>query len=321
MEKIGRSAQQLSPRMRSRLLSAAVAVLRAALLIAVGYAVLSPLLQMLSNSLKSPTDFLNTSVVWLPSSLYVKNFTDAILALDYWKTLLYTLAVPVLCALLSVAVCSVTAYGFSRFHFPERKLLFILLLLTILVPSRLTMLPSYVEFRQFDFFGLLGLIGRLTGKDLTINLIDTPFTMYLPTLFSIGYRSGIFILIFRQFFNGLPKELEEAAWIDGAGPLRTFGRIIIPSSGVAFLTVTILAVIWFWNEDYMSGIYMTTKFPLAVAMARIKDLIKLQSAAGADNELGIVMAGCVLFILPVLILYLILQKRFIKSIDRVGIVG
>lgn len=321
MEKIGRSARRLPSRLHGRLLSLLVAFFRAALLIAVGYAVLSPLLQMLSNSFKSPADFLNTSVVWLPSSLYWKNFSDALLVMDYWKTLLYTLAVPVLCALVSVMVCSVTAYGFSRYHFPERKLLFGLLLLTILVPSRLTMLPSYIDFRQFDFFGLLWLVGRIVGKDLSINLIDTPFTMYLPSLFSIGYRSGIFILIFRQFFKGLPKELEEAAWIDGAGPLRTYARIIVPSSGVAFLTVTILSVIWFWNEDYMSSLYMTSRYPLAVAMSRIKDLIKLQSGAGADNELGIVMAGCVLFILPVLILYLVLQKRFIQSIDRVGIVG
>ena len=116
----------------------------------------------------------------------------------------------------------------------------------------------------------------------------------------------------------MPKELEEAAWIDGAGPFKTFMRVIIPSSKVAITTVTIFSLIWHYNDYYMSALYFSEKYPLAVSLS----LIATNSAiAGTDYAKVLQMAGSLLFILPVLLIYMLLQKRFIQNIDQVGIVG
>lgn len=192
----------------------------------------------------------------------------------------------------------------------------------IVVPVQLIMLPNYMNYRYFDFFGLLGIVGKALGKDFSLNLINTSATFILPSIFAVGYRSGIFILIYIQFFKGLPRELEEAAWVDGATPIVTFIRIIIPSSGVAMLTVGILSVIWHWNEYYLSSTYFNGKYSLAVALSRIKDYLQqAYQRIDVNSGLQISMAACVLYILPVLVFYLVFQRKFIKSIDRVGIVG
>ncbi len=299
----------------------AVSLFRYAMLIAVGFTVLSPLFQIISNSLKNQADFMNTSVSWIPTTFFYQNYIDAFHVMDYFKTFLNTVSIMVLSAFLEVAACGVAAYGFARFKFPERKILYALLLITILVPVRMTFLAQYVNFRNFDFFGITSIIGDLIGKDLTINLINTPFTFYLPSIFGVGYQSGLFIMIYIQFLKGIPKELEEAAWIDGAGPIGTFVRIIVPSSSVAILTVTILSIIWHWNEYYLTALYFNENQPLAVVLSGIMELIKLRGGDAINSHTGVAMASCMLFILPVLIMYLILQKKFIKSIDSVGIVG
>ena len=144
-------------------------------------------------------------------------------------------------------------------------------------------------------------------------------------MFGVGIRSGLFIFIYRQFFKGLPKELEEAAWIDGAGPFRTYFSIVIPLSGVAVLTVVIFSIVWHWNDYYLSSMYMSENFPLAVSLSQIRDGLQMTAGVGTGGNpvlvRNILMAGCLMFIAPVLLLYLVLQKWFIRGIETVGIVG
>ena len=171
----------------------------------------------------------------------------------------------------------------------------------------------------FRFWIHCNLLNLIPGVDIPyISLIDSPLTFWLPSIFGVGLRSGLFIFIYRQFFMGLPKELEEASWIDGCNPLMTFFRVVIPSSGVVFLTVSIFAIIWHWNEYYQSVIYFTNDFPLSVMLSGIRSQQGMARDAFAAPP---VSAACLIFIAPVLIMYLFLQKKFIQSIDRVGIVG
>ncbi len=178
-----------------------------------------------------------------------------------------------------------------------------------------------LNFAHFDVFGILGLIGNIIGKDIRPNLLDTGFTFWLPSLFGVGLRSGLFVFIYRQFFKGLPKELEEAAYIDGASALTTYIRVILPSSGVAMLTVSIFSIVWHWNDYYLSVLYFSSNYPLSVMLDQINNNIFNTTGILAGGADGAAMAGVFLFILPPLIMYMILQRKFIASIDRVGIVG
>lgn len=299
-----------------------VALMRTVLIVSIGYTLINPLLQIVSNSFKTNADVLDTSVVWIPKHLDISNYVDAIDIVNIIPAFFNTLRVQVLSGVLEILSCAVVAYGFARFKVPEKKMYYALLLLMIVVPVQLIMLPNYMNYRYFDFFGLLRIAGKVIGKDLSLNLINTSATFVLPSIFAVGYRSGIFILIYIQFFKGLPRELEEASFVDGATPIVTFVRIIIPSSGVAMLTVGILSVIWHWNEYYLSSTYFNGNYSLAVALSRIKDYLQqAYQRIDVNSGLQISMAACVLYILPVLIFYLVFQRKFIKSIDRVGIVG
>lgn len=298
-------------------------IIRITLLLPVIYIILYPLFTMISTSLMSQYQVMDPSVVWIPKVITFDNYSKALLALDYKNSLIQTLTVNILSAMIEVLVCAVTAYGFSRFEFKFKKILLGILILNIIIPQEMISIPTYLQYRRADLLGILNLIGKIIGTDFRPNLINTPWAFWLPSLLSVGIRSGLFIFIYMQFFKGLPKELEEAAYIDGAGPFKTFMKIIIPSSGAAFLSVTIFSLIWHWNDYYLSSLYFSDRFSLAVKLSSIDDAITtLPEITGTfSTRNGIIMAASLLFILPMLIVYLILQKKFVKSVERIGIVG
>lgn len=312
--------KKIKPKVKSEIIGLIVRIM---LMLPVIYIILYPLFTMISTSLMSQYQVMDPSVVWIPKVITFDNFNKALLALDYKKSMLQTLYVNVLSALIEVLVCSVTAYGFARFKFKFKNLLLGILLLNIIVPTEMISIPTFLQLRKADVLGILNLIGTLIGKDIRPNLINTPWSFWIPSLLSVGLRSGLFIFIYMQFFRGLPNELEEAAYIDGAGPLRTFVKIIVPSSGAAFLTVTIFSLIWHWNDYYLSALYFSNTFSLAVKLSKIdQSITTIKEITGTfSTRNGIIMAASLLFILPMLIVYLILQRKFIKSVDRVGIVG
>lgn len=301
-------------------------IFRIAFLICVGYIVIYPLFHMLTTSIQSKYAFLNSTRIWIPNDLNIKgNYQTAILCLDYATSLISTFKNELIAALIQVGSCAIAAYGFARFEFKGKRLKLALLVLTIIVPDTMLLIPRMASYSHLDFLGLLGLLNRFTGIDLRPRILNTVLTFWLPALFGVGLKSGMLIYIYIQFFKGLPKELEEAAWVDGAGPVRTFLSIAIPSSGVVIITVTIFSVIWHWNDSVLGGLYLTDEYPLAVQITRLQAL--LGNKAGLlfgprdPESMAIVMAACVLFVAPMLIMYMILQKWFIESIDRVGITG
>lgn len=299
-----------------------VSAFRYLLLIAISYIILYPLFAMIAYSLQSRSDIMDTSVTWIAKNPTFNTFVIAFQALEYPKNLLNTLMVGMVSAALEIFTCAIAAYGFARFKFKGRGILFGLVLLTAIVPAQVLIIPQFLNFKYFSFGYVIDIINLIPGVNIPyVDLVNTPFTFWLPSLFGVGLRSGLFIFIYRQFFMGLPKELEEASWIDGCGPLMTFFRVVIPSSGVVFLTVSIFAIIWHWNEYYQSVIFFTNDFPLSVALAGIRDAALKNLGITNEFSAPYVSAACLMFIAPVLIMYLFLQKKFIQSIDRVGIVG
>ena len=297
-------------------------IFRLIILLAVSYIIIYPLVYMLSSALKTASAFQDPGVLWIPKVLTSENFKNAIEAMNFKNALFSTLRLEVVSAVIETAACAVTAYGLARFNFPGKKLITVMLVFLIVVPSQMLVIPMTVNFSQLDFFGILKALGTVTGKELRPNILDTSWCFYLPSLFSVGLRSGILIYIYHQFFLGLPKELEEAAWIDGSAPPRTFLCIALPSSTVAVITVFVLSLVWHWNDYYLAVMYTSENFPLAVSLASLPQKLSLLGIWPGNilNTTG-VMAGCVMFVTPILLFYLILQRKFIKSIDRVGITG
>lgn len=294
---------------------------RIVMLSAIGYLVIFPLIYIISNSLKTPEAFKNPLVVWLTTSVSFDSYKLAFQALDYSKSIVSTVVYEIVSALLEVASCAVAAYGLSRFDFKGKKVFMAFLLLMIIVPEQMIVLPNTVSYSDFSFFGITTAVNKIFGTNIRLNILDTVLPFWMPSIFGVGLKSGILIYIYMQFFKGLPKELEEAAWIDGAGPYKTFLSIALPSSSVVIFTVLVFSVIWHWNDYSYAVMYVNENFTTAVKLSDIVTTLQGMGYYNSDVANGIILAACFIFIFPVLLLYIAVQNKFIKSIDRVGITG
>lgn len=201
-------------------------IFRFLIIFGLSFVILYPLIYMLSCSFRDRTDMNDPTVMWIPRHYTLDVIKQTAHAMNFGKTLTNTLVLNIGCSVVQVFACSITGYGFARFNFRGKKILFIIAILTIIVPVQVVSLPLYEQFR---FFGIKGIF--------TLNLTNTMACMYLPAAMGCGIRSGLMILIFRQFFRGLPKELEDAAYLDGCGPFGTFWRVMVPNAKSSFLTV------------------------------------------------------------------------------------
>lgn len=296
-------------------------ILRYVFLIAFSYILLYPLIYILTHSFRDGIDVTDPTVVWIPKNLSWEPVLAAIETMHLPTSLWSTLKFELVSAIISTATCGVAAYGMARFQFRGRNILNVVLILTILIPSSIVIIPNYMNFYDFNPFGIVHLIENIFNTDFNTSLLNTVWTFWLPALTGVGIRAGFYIYIYMQFYKGLPKELEEAAWVDGCGPWMTYLRIVVPSSGVSVLTVFMLAVIWHWNDYYNALMYITDDYTMAVQLSNFVDSFKLSAGTQGLVSSDAPMAACLMFLLPVLIMYMCLQKKFIASIASTGIVG
>lgn len=286
---------------------------RTVILMGVGFIIMYPIIYMVSCAFRDSADMNDPSVMWIPKHLTLDVMRDTIKAMEFGNALKNTLFLNVGCAVVQVISCAVTGYGFARFDFIGKKILFGIVIMMILVPPQVISLPLYTQFMNFG-------IGNLR-----INLIDNMLTMYLPAMTANGLKSGLMILIFRQFFSGFPKELEESAYIDGCSPFRTFVSVIMPNALPAVLTVFLLSVVIYWNDFYTSSVFFRNTKTLGLVLENLDNELKMhlfgETAQISPREQIVWQeAGCLLVLSPLLIMYIFLQKHFTEGIERSGLI-
>lgn len=296
-------------------------VFRFLILFGLAFVILYPMLYMISCAVRPQSEMSDPSILWIPKTFTLDNLIETWNAIDYPKLVWDTVSVNVVCSLIQVITCSIAGYGFARFKFKGKGLMFAIVLMQIIVPTQVILIPQFMQFRYFDPFGLISLI---SGEAL--NLADSPWALYLQAFFCNGIRAGLFIFLFRQFFRGLPKELEDAAYLDGCGPFETFVKVMVPNASNSFLTVFIFSVVWYWNDSYVSGMFFTKSNTIALQVSNLFNTISAYFNNGtptgiASDWLVWIEAGCLLSILPILIMYIFLQKNFVEGVERSGIVG
>ncbi len=293
-------------------------LIRYIFLIGLCFVILFPTIQQILMALRAPGDVNNPAVIWIPENWSIQNIRISMIVLDYWRALVNTFKLSAIVMVLQLASTALAGYAFSRLRFKGSNILFVLVILTIVIPPQALSLSQYLYFRDL----------RLIGKESSI---------YMMSGLGMGIRSGIFIYIFRQFFRGLPKELEESAMIDGASVFRTFWNVMLPNARGAMVTVGLFAFVWQWNDAYFVKIFevSTEQFPL-LTMELINAVTGLKAAllyTGALSLIGqdvwenplylalISNVSALLMMLPLLLMYLFVQKGFVESIERTGIVG
>lgn len=296
---------------------------RALLVIELCFVILYPIIKKISNAVKSRSDMLSPIVLWIPQNFSLDNLRYAIEIMDYWKTLFNTTCLSLLTTFLVLVSCSLAGYGFARLKFKGSNLLFACVILTILVPPTTIFIPMYFNLRNFSLMGLTKLI---TGK--TVNLLNTFWPFILTSITGNSFKAGLFIFIFRQFFRGIPKELEEAAYVDGAGITKTFVSIMLPNAVPAIITVALFSFVWQWNDSFYTTTYLTTAKVMAIQLSSLPyNLMAHLTPQLPDSQadpfyLSMVQdTGILLAMLPLIILYIATQRYFVESIERTGIVG
>ena len=296
---------------------------RLLLIVTMAYLFLFPLYYMLVVSFQRPDLAIDPTSMYVPKAFSLDAYKAAFKQLDYVNSALLSLVITVFSTVFTLISCSLTGYAFARFEFKGKNIAFLFVLLLIVIPPQQIIVPQYLMYKSFTFGGLLSLFGK------EINLLNTPFVFILPSIFAVGLKAGVFIFIFRQFFIGQPKELEEAAKIDGCGAFKTFVRVMVPLAKPAFVVVAMLCIIWHWNDYYSSSMFFIDKIkPLMVSLERLRAGIAEGYLPMIDAKIAnpvvqrmYLQAGVVLTILPPLFLYVFMQKYFVESIDRTGIVG
>lgn len=248
-----------------------------------------PVVWMLSSSLHTLPEVFAQPYRWLPDPLQWQNYVRAVTILPVplflWNTIIITAPVMVATALSSALV----AYGFARFRFPGRDLLFSLCLATMMLPGQVTMIPLYILFARLGW-------------------VDTYLPLIVPALFG----SPFYIFLLRQFFLTIPKDSEEAALIDGASRLRIWWSIILPQARPALATVLIFTFIGTWNDFFGPLLYLNS--PEKATLTLGLNLMKTQVLGSGVVEWNVLMAASLLVLLPNVVLFFLAQKHFIKGI-------
>ena len=310
--------EQIAYNRRRKWIGAVWPFFRFVILFGLCFVILYPLIFMLSTAFRPNEQMNDPSVVWLPKSFTMQNIYDVWDVMSFDKTVVNTVILNIVASILQVITCSITGYGFARFKFKGKSILFAIVVLQIIVPPQITTIPLYLQYAYFkpEFLAKL-----LTNGETS--LINSGWTMYLPALFANGLRAGLFIFIFRQFFRGLPKELEDAAYLDGCSPLYTFVTIMCPNAKSSFLTVFLFSIVWYWNDYYVSSSFFTKNDTVALMLKNLNTNLAQTLFDGQQVSVRQIIvwleAGCLLSITPILIMYIFLQRYFIEGIERSGL--
>lgn len=281
-------------------------VCRALILLIFMYLLFYPLLYMAVMVFRDETDFRNPAVYWITRNFTTENIKLAIKYLKYPQAFAYSAEIAVGSALLQTVSCALAGYGFARYKFKGSKIAFAILLATVIVPPQTTLLGVFTVTRR-------------------IGLLNSPVAFWLQALLGSGLRSGLFIYIYRQFFKGLPHDLEQAASIDGCSPFGTFFRVMLPNVTPGIVTVFFFSVVWHFNDNFVTKYLSPERNTLAGAIYALRDTVTSTAVSTGEFDVmtaqGIVQAGSLLMLLPMLILYFVLQRYLKEGIARTGIVG
>ena len=294
---------------------------RAVLLIGLSFVILYPLLLKVAISLRSAEDILDSSIILLPKHYTFNNLANVMDTMNYWKAFGNTVLICTLSGLLHVFSCTLVAYSLAKFQFPGKKLVYVAVILTFFVPPQLLSVPIYTVFKNFDLFGFLQAV---MGKGL--NLLDKPVSLLLLYGTANALKSGLYIYLLIQFFRNMPRELDEAAAVDGASNTRTLLSIALPNAKVMLVTVFLFTFVWQWTDLQYAAMFFQNFEVLSTKLSVVGQsyALYLQSQGTLSTPLQIsqiVSAGSIVFLIPLLILYLFCNRFFVQGIERSGIVG
>ena len=320
------------------------------LLVGIAYIVLFPFYTKIAGSFMGRNDFVDVTVMLIPKEFSLDMYKFILLENEYFTAFGNTLLLSASTAIIQTFICCLIAYGLAKFKFKGANLVFMAVIFTMVVPHQTVQYSLFMNFRFFDIFGIIkflsgnatvGEIGWLNDilsainifgadpsskfiagivEDGAMNLNNTYWPLIVLSLTGLGFKNGLYIFMLRQFFMGVPNELEESAYIDGSGVGRTFLQIILPLSVPMMITVFLFAFSWQWTDDFYTELFFTSsKTILMPDIVEIPQSLQTQYA-GQNLYYSAIRNTCgLLIILPLLIMYLFCQNFLVQGIERSGL--
>ena len=325
----------LKERMKAKYLNSffykklAVAVFRFILLLGISYIILFPFFSKISASFMSPQDFIQSDVKMIPKFPTLNTYKYLIIENQYFKAMLNSFILSGVCALIQMFVAAFVGYGFAKFKFKGRNLVFLFVMLTMIVPHQILASSFVQKFIYFDIFGIFKATGLYNALGLTQGVYNTYVPLILLSLTGLAFKNGLFIFLMRSYYRGVPDELEESSFIDGYGVFRTFFKIILPISGPMLITIFILAFAWQWTDIFYVNTFMPSSENLLLTsnqfwavMPDTLDILSEQAGANqATYEVAVKNTAGLMVIVPLVILYCFCQRKLVQGIEHSGLGG
>ncbi|MBQ8555478.1 MAG: carbohydrate ABC transporter permease [Clostridia bacterium] len=312
--------------------------IRFLLLFGLCFMIVQPILSKISVSFMEEQDLYDSTIISIPRHLTTENYETAALPqlLNYAAAFKNTFTVSLLVSLLQVAASCLVGYGFARFEFPGKKLWFFAIILTVIIPPQTISTALHLSFSHFNPMGIVGLFNggneiNLLSKAYYLNLgvISVPVPYFAMSATCMGLKNGLYIYMIRQFFAGIPKSLEEAAYVDGCSTFKTFYKVILPDALPILVSCFLFAFVWQWTDTFYTKMFIKdSSLPmLSMRLSGIADALSkyIESLEGfgqvatMGHKQQYVSTGTLMVIAPLLVLYLFAQKGFVESISSTGL--
>ena len=299
-----------------------VSIVRGLLIFGLCFMIIQPMLIRFSASLMQDTDLYDSTVNLLPKHVTLENYGIVAQLTSFPTSMINTVWTSLLVSVLQVAACTLVGYGFARYNFPLKKLWFGCVVAIIIVPPQTIATPLFMNFVNFDIFGIFR---ALTGKP--IRLLDniTPYLLMSATC--MGLKDGLYIYMLRQYFQGIPKSLEEAAFVDGCSTLRTFRTIMLPDAMPTILSCFLFSFVWQWTDLFYTRnfiarsmtVYSTELASILTRMSRFFSAdANVATVVPPARQQQLVSIGVLICCIPLIILYIFTQRTFVESIAMSG---
>ena len=304
-----------------------VAICRFILMLGVSFVILYPFIARIAGSFMTKEDVIDATVSLIPKHPTLEIYKAIIVENHYFEALLNTLLLALGCALIQMMVACLVGYGLAKFKFKGNKLVMGLVVVTMIIPHGALSISMLRHFTAFDLatvqsWGYPGIIELINGTPLELS--NTFYPLFILSVFGLAFKNGLYIYLLRQFFKGVPDELEESAYVDGSGTFRTFFQIILPLSIPMMVTVFLFAFSWQWTDEFYTGLFFTSninKVYLMPDVYQVPPSLNISYAGEVLYKNVVQNTGGIMIIAPLIIVYLFGQKYLVQGIERSGLVG